>query len=246
MRIVMLLVLLLFTATLAWTADIKPIPVPLDKSRSQLKIPSTIKQIAEIKQIKFKGQPVVIKLPDSEPAKKPRSVIITPDAEAAYKSGSGIVFTPSYLRDFSTSSVCNIYLLTLSPEFLTKLQDKDPNIKADMTLIDQANSSAHIPLCNGTFNSIPQGMHTYVFTCRIFVGDDANNRIFFYIGDQQIGPDKQTINTSTNEISIIFTYQPKDQYSNFLNITAFLQSNTSQSTYSRGISFWYMQLVMLN
>jgi hypothetical protein len=246
MRFVTFLALLFCVGTLAWSAEIKPIPVPVQRSNAQIKARSNIRPITELRQIKFKVQPVVVKSPGSETDKKPRSVIITPDAETVYKTGSGIVFNPASLKDFLTGSVCSIHLLNLTPALLEKIQNKEPDIEATMTLIDQAHSSASNFLCSGTFYSIPQGMHTYVFTCRLFVSGDVSDRLWFCVGDQQFGPDKQTVNTTTNEISLIYTYQPKDQYSNYLNIGAYLKPNETQSTYSRGISFWYMQLAQLN
>ena len=180
--------------------------------------------------------------------------IAGPDTAAARKANIGKqdtpesianreIQSPASLKDFITVSVCNTYLLNLTPALLEKLQNKEPDIETNMILIDQAHSSASNSLCSGTFYSIPQGMHTYVFTCRLFVSSDASNRLWFNVGDQQLGPDKQTKNTATNEISLIFTYQPKDQYSNYLSIGAYLKPNVTQSTYARGISFWYMQLV---
>jgi len=89
-------------------------------------------------------------------------------------------------------------------------------------------------------------MHTYVFTCRFFGGNDLKNRLWFQVGDQQLGPDKQIVNPATNEISLIFIYQAESQYTNYLNVGAYVKPNDTQYTYWRGLEFWYMQLAQIN
>jgi len=61
-----------------------------------------------------------------------------------------------------------------------------------------------------------------------------------------LGPDKQIVNPATNEISLIFIYQAESQYTNYLNVGAYVKPNDTQYTYWRGLEFWYMQLAQIN
>lgn len=244
MRIAIIAVVLLCFAVSVFAAAVR---VPVVAARAPIAKVSKIRQVGEVRQIKFAYQPVVVKSPGPNPPQKVMSGSVGgQSAGSAYKNGTGVVLRPAFLTDPATGSEGSIQMLYLTADALTKLQKKEIDIEAILSFADQAHSSASTFLFSGCFMSIPQGTHTYVYTCRFFGGEDVLTRLWFYAGDQQVGPDKQVVNPSTNEISFIFSYTPKDQYTDYVNVGAYLNPNSSDGTYSRMLRFWYMQLVQIN
>lgn len=246
MRISIIMIALFCFMTSGWAAGINPKITPILKSTPRLETASKIRPVSVLKLSKFAFQPVAIKSPGSDPPPTPMSGQTSPTASDAYKTGSGVVLRPAFLKDPVTGSEGTIYALSLNAETLAKLQNKEMDIHCVADFMDQAHSTVNTPLFGGFFKSIPQGIHTYLFTCRFFAGDDVKDRLLFYVGDKQLGPDKQVVNSTTDEISIIFTYQPENQYLSYLNVHAFLKANDTAGTYARGLHFWYMQLVQIN
>ncbi|MHB1457489.1 MAG: hypothetical protein ACYC0V_11310 [Armatimonadota bacterium] len=246
MRISIITIALFCFIASGWAASINPKITAMRKPTPRLETASKIKPVSALKLSKFAFQPVAIKSPGSDPPPAPMSGQTGSNASDAYKSGSGVVLRPAFLTDPVTGSVGTIYTLSLNADTLTRLQNKEIDIHCVADFIDQAHSTVGTALFGGFFRSIPQGMHTYLFTCRFFGGDDVKDRLLFYVGDKQLGPDKQVVNPSTDEISLIFTYQPESQYLSYLNVHAYLKPNDSANTYARGLHFWYMQLVQIN
>ncbi|MHB0998864.1 MAG: hypothetical protein ACYC27_06425 [Armatimonadota bacterium] len=246
MRVAIIVAMIFCMASSILAASVTSAPVRVSKSTTKARAVSKIKSVNELRQMKFAVKPIIVKSPGTPPDQTPMITDVGASADTAYKTGSGVVLQPAFLTDSVTGSIGTIYLLSLGSDILTKLQNKEQDIEAIMSFTDQAHSTTNTILFSSCFQSIPQGTHTYVFTCRFRGGDDLKPRIRFWAGDQQIGPDKQTTNSTTNEISILFSYTPKDKYTNYLSVGAYLSANTTNNTYAQMTRFYYMQLVQIN
>lgn len=254
MKVVVVLVLLLCFVTYTGAAEVAPIPKQIQQPKMLIKTASKIRPISEIKKIKFRYQPVLVQSTGTDLSDTLSNSDTSIGDDTAYKTGSGVILRPALLKDPVTRSELSISNIRLTSDMVTKLQNKDPDLDVGMGIGGDAHQ-----LFNGAFYSIPQGMHTYVLTCRLSLkstdiynssrdNEILSNRLVFFVGNQRFGRDKQSVNSETNEISVIFTFKPIDASPNFSQFYFFAQLEPNDSPYSFGswIQLWYVQLVQLN
>lgn len=210
-----------------------------------------VKQVSELKQMKFPRQAVGVLGAGSLPPQTATSGDTGgssggANATASYSTGTGVILRPARLLDSATGSYMELRSLLLDKDLLSKLQANAQDVTAKIVFIDEATAKMPANLFSAHFRSLQPGMHTYVLTLG-FQADALNGHFRLTIGDQEIKPDALAVNDTTDDICALFTYNAgAAPYNNYLNVFADWRPEPGQGTVWRTMYFRYMQLAQIN
>jgi len=210
--------------------------------------------IAQLKKLKFTNGPrTVLKAgildrknipPDAIP--KSSNTGTSAAGHEVYRTGDGLVLRPSAMSHPPTSSWLVLHDVTVYASVADVMQGN----AASESLWILLQSNRDVPTMNPAqahFNSLPSGLHTYVFTLSLHI-DDVADHIVLQIGGTEFDSDDYVYNPTTGDIKFLFTYDAGAPGNNneLVMQVKWKHNDASKAWYQRSLQFFYVQLAQLD